>query len=244
MNLAPVSQKTLNRGFTLIELLTVIAIIGILAAIIIPVVGKVRSTARVANTTSNIRQLSLGMLAFSNDNNGRLPATFYPASGGTPNLYWMNKINPYVGASKEGTLGQLSDFFRCPVYTSIIGTGQVAYRGGYSMNSGMMLANGEWPAGPRLNTGKEQPLNSYRNPSRTIAIGMNFGQSFLPDTNTGTVPDEQLSIADTTLVPHNRRIGANSSGLGGTSAVYGFLDGHAKQLTPDEAAQLLKRQGS
>ena len=49
-------RNTLSRsGFTLIELLTVIAIIAILAAILIPVVGSVRASARSSVCQSNLR---------------------------------------------------------------------------------------------------------------------------------------------------------------------------------------------
>lgn len=60
------------RAFTLIELLTVIAIIGILAAIIIPVVGKVRASARNSQCLSNVRQLALANLLYASENKGQL----------------------------------------------------------------------------------------------------------------------------------------------------------------------------
>lgn len=48
-------------GFTLIELLTVIAVIGILAAIIVPVLGRVRVKAASAKSASNLRQLAVAL---------------------------------------------------------------------------------------------------------------------------------------------------------------------------------------
>ncbi len=59
----------------MIELLTVIAIIGILAAILIPTVGRVRETARRTVDASNIRQIVQAALIYSNDFDGRLPGT-------------------------------------------------------------------------------------------------------------------------------------------------------------------------
>lgn len=67
-------RRSARSGFTLIELLTVIAIIGILASILIPVVGKVRESAHRTQCGSNLRQIAMASLAYESEN-GALPGT-------------------------------------------------------------------------------------------------------------------------------------------------------------------------
>jgi len=67
------ASSSTAAGFTLIELLTVVAIIGILAAIIIPTVGKVRAKARLTQATSNLRQTGQSMLLYAGDHRNELP---------------------------------------------------------------------------------------------------------------------------------------------------------------------------
>ena len=76
----PVKRTQNRRGFTLIELLTVIAVVGILAAILIPSVEKVRTHALRAESASNLRQVFAACGLYSNDNNFRLLNSFVAAN--------------------------------------------------------------------------------------------------------------------------------------------------------------------
>jgi prepilin-type N-terminal cleavage/methylation domain-containing protein/prepilin-type processing-associated H-X9-DG protein len=68
------SASLASDGFTLVELLTVIAIVGILAAIVIPVVGSVRKSAQTSACGNNVRQISMGVILYAQDNRGLLPS--------------------------------------------------------------------------------------------------------------------------------------------------------------------------
>ena len=86
------------RAFTLIELLTVIAIIGILAAIIIPTVGRVRQSARAAQCKSNLRQIGTALHLYAAENKDRMPfGLTAPKAPGTSNFVWHRALLPYLG---------------------------------------------------------------------------------------------------------------------------------------------------
>lgn len=71
MNNHPIPRSV--SAFTLIELLTVIAIIGILAAILIPTIGAVREKAQRAVDANNLREIVKAAMIYAADNNDRLP---------------------------------------------------------------------------------------------------------------------------------------------------------------------------
>src|ERR1700749_5072233 len=82
-----------KSGFTLIELLVVIAIIAILAAILFPVFAKVREKARAISCLSNTKQLALGCVQYSQDNDEKSADGDDPTGLGSG---WAGQIYPYV----------------------------------------------------------------------------------------------------------------------------------------------------
>lgn len=84
-----------KRGFTLIELLVVIAIIAILAAILFPVFARARENARRASCQSNLKQIGLGIMQYTQDYDEFYPLQSHQSSS-VVSRFWPVLIQPYV----------------------------------------------------------------------------------------------------------------------------------------------------
>jgi prepilin-type N-terminal cleavage/methylation domain-containing protein/prepilin-type processing-associated H-X9-DG protein len=88
-----------KKGFTLIELLVVIAIIAILASILFPVFARARENARRSSCQSNLKQIGLGILQYTQDYDERLPVRAFGQ------MNWMSNTQPYLKSAQ---------LFTCP----------------------------------------------------------------------------------------------------------------------------------
>jgi prepilin-type N-terminal cleavage/methylation domain-containing protein len=81
-----------GAGFTLIELLVVIGIVVILIALLLPALGKARSTSQTASCLSNLRQIMMAFHLYAGDNKQRLPD---PVAS---DQSWESLLRPYLEA--------------------------------------------------------------------------------------------------------------------------------------------------
>jgi prepilin-type N-terminal cleavage/methylation domain-containing protein len=95
------AQAATGRGFTLIELLVVIAIIAILAAMLLPALGKAKIRAQGIQCMSNLKQLQMVFLMYPDDNNDRLTSSGYTLP--VEPTAWVNGWEDFKGSNPDNT---------------------------------------------------------------------------------------------------------------------------------------------
>ena len=242
---SPLPNPRRSWAYTLIELLVVIAVIGILAAMLMPVLSKGKQKAGQINCMSNLKQVSLGMLMFVDDNEGSFPG---PASRNAYGfhkedwIYWRLAPGfPPVQASPIATgLGIItSNVFRCPMdrdnSARFANQGQPGDDPGPYMFSYTLTSFGlEGAFNPGLstivdNSGQIHPfkISSVKGPSHKIMlveeqVSHSPGESWEPDNaNAPLVNDGRFEVGgDDITIRH--------TGRGNVI----FVDGHAAPVPP------------
>ena len=152
-------------AFTLIELLVVIAIIAILAAILFPVFARARENARRASCQSNLKQLGIMMMQYTQDYDELFPRAYYGTSATGTTDSWITYVQPYIKSQQV---------FMCPSQSDADGmTYGAAFTNHYAYNF-YIGGNGSGT----LN----KPLPAFVKPAETILI-----------TDSGAVPTTGVS---------------------------------------------------
>ena len=209
------------KKFTLLELLVVVAIIGILASLLLPSLGKAREKAEQAMCMNNQKQIGIGAYSFAGANDDNLPSLRTGDQASNVKSKWRAQINTFISDqeysanSTELTKG----IFRCPtsektlpgIYNPLIRqAGGIAYNG-YGLRklykSGLGSSTG--PDNAAKLTTVIDPVITYLTTDSTDSYSISGDLLYIerPSQNKQRSPTRHFS-----------------------GGVAGFVDGHAKTM--------------
>jgi prepilin-type processing-associated H-X9-DG protein/prepilin-type N-terminal cleavage/methylation domain-containing protein len=249
-------------GFTLNELLVVIAVIACLAAILFPIFARTVENAHQATCASNLKQLALAVVQYTQDNDGRLPCgelNPFSLSNVPPALFavqgWAGQVFPYVKSTGA---------FACPEDATVATTGTV---GGKSVTFTPVSYAFNWNLSTAVPYGGSEAghdpttiVSKLTTPAKTVMLfevrgdtaylsggeepftGQSTTISWYSNTNDDTsgvsgtppaLPEFATGSIDTAYQPGaNRSAGSTARHL--TGANYAFADGHVKWVLPGD----------
>lgn len=224
MRYPSLSLNGLRRmAFTLVELLVVIAIIAILAAILLPVMGKMKRSGLVTKSTNNLRQIQLANIQYASEHNMNfVPGKTKSDVDGSGNVtkdgeIWMlnDDLHRYMGLDRSKySYKKFADVF----YSPLVDRNIVSFSYGYNVTK-LELYDPLSDKRTR-NSLRVDPI------SRTLAFAESQDwqiRSHEASKYDGTEKYSALTIA--------YRIGG-SGGSAKTLAV--FYDGHVESLSRDQ----------
>lgn len=225
MNLRSPHKSRVVINFTLIELLVVIAIIAILAAMLLPALGKARATAKKISCTNNMKQIGTSLAMYTGDNQGVLPYRRY-SWGATQPPTWTMLIAPYLNVRLNKHSQET--IFLCPgdkTYSPTNSMHQSRYgQNSYAVNMKIMDnaitdEDGDGFKGSKL-------VSTIKSPSNIIAVS-----EFHHIWNCIGWGDRNGRTGDP-VAPHGYAYG-NDTGVAGYHSKYNnwlFVDGHVDSM--------------
>ena len=230
------SSQATRVGFTLVELMVVIAVIGVLIAILIPVLGSIAHRSRVIEDMSNLRSLQMAHYQYAVDSKGHF-ADAGMAHGGLSNesIAWLNLIGEYV---------DIDGVVRSPLDTSphwiipVEGSSDRYRRTSYGWNN--YLSRTHSPDAAIDPTSAADRLSRVKNASNTVHFPHMAGTGSFAGADHVHVenwwigdshPDAPAILASNQV---QTNIVSGEAKSRSARANYGFVDGHVETLTFSE----------